>query len=66
MDNTLVAAALPTGPFTILEPRDQGIGEFYEVQERRATDFEALKFFFNDNIYLTSCSIKSALQGMKI
>ena len=25
----------------ILEPRDQEIDEFYVVQERRATDFEA-------------------------
>ena len=33
----------PTGPFTILEPKDQEIGEFYEVQERRATDIEAPK-----------------------
>ena len=33
----------PTGPFTMLVPQDQGIGEFYEVQERRATDFEAPK-----------------------
>ena len=31
----------PTDPFTILEPRDQDIGEFYEVHERRKTDFEA-------------------------
>ena len=34
-----------TGPFTILEPRDQGIGEFYVVQERRETDFEAPKLW---------------------
>ena len=27
----------------ILEPRDQDIGGFYLVQERRATDFEAPK-----------------------
>ena len=31
----------PTNPFTILELSDQEIGEFYVVQERRATDFEA-------------------------
>ena len=31
----------PANPFTILEPEDQGIGEFYVVQERRATDFKA-------------------------
>ena len=33
----------PTNPFTILVPHDQEIGEFYEVQERRTTDFEAPK-----------------------
>ena len=33
----------PTNRFTILEPRDQEINEFYFVQERRATDFEAPK-----------------------
>ena len=27
--------ALPTSPFTILEPQDQEIGKFYAVQERR-------------------------------
>ena len=31
----------PANPFTILEPEDQGIGEFYVVQERRVTDFKA-------------------------
>ena len=36
-------AELPPNPFTILEPCDQDIGEFYLVQERRATDFEASK-----------------------
>ena len=35
--------ANPTSPFTILEPQDQGIGEFYVAQKRRATDFEAPK-----------------------
>ena len=33
----------PTNIFPILEPQDQEIGEFYVVQERRATDFEAPK-----------------------
>ena len=33
----------PPGPFTILEPQDQEIGEFAVVQERRAADFEDLK-----------------------
>ena len=36
-------AGCPTGPFTVLKPRDEEIGEFYEVQKRRATDFKALK-----------------------
>ena len=31
----------PIGPFTILQPDDQEIGEFRAVQKRRATDFEA-------------------------
>ena len=30
-------------PFAIPEPHGQEIGEFYEVLERLATDFEALK-----------------------
>ena len=30
----------PTGPFTMLEPQDQEIGEFYVAQKRRATDFK--------------------------
>ena len=29
------------GPFEILEPQDLEIGEFFEVQVRFATDFEA-------------------------
>ena len=33
----------PTGPITILEPRDQEIGEFYVVQERHETDYKAKK-----------------------
>ena len=32
-----------TNPFTILEPQDQKIGEFYVVHDRRATDLEAPK-----------------------
>ena len=35
----------PTNPFTMLEPQDQEIGEFYVLQERRATDFEASKLW---------------------
>ena len=34
---------LPTGPFAILEPRDQAIVVQKGIQERRATDFEAQK-----------------------
>ena len=34
---------LPNGPFTILEPQDQEIGELYIVQERCATYFEVPK-----------------------
>ena len=32
---------ISTDPFKILEPRNQEIGEFYDVQEHRPTDFEA-------------------------
>ena len=39
----LLHSFIPTEHFTILEPRDQEIDEFYAVQERRATDFEAQK-----------------------
>ena len=34
-----------TGPFTILQPQDQEIGEFNSVQERCSTDFEAPKLW---------------------
>ena len=33
----------PTGRFTISEPQYQEIVEFFVVQERRGTDFEAPK-----------------------
>ena len=33
----------PTGTFTILEPQDQEISEFYVVQECRTAAFEAPK-----------------------
>ena len=33
----------PTGLFTILKLQDQEIDKFHAAQERRATDFEALK-----------------------
>ena len=32
---------LPTDPFTIFEPQAQEIGEYYVVQKRRTTDFDA-------------------------
>ena len=35
----------PTGPYSFVEPWDQEIGESYEGQERRATDFEAPKLW---------------------
>ena len=38
-------SAYPTNPFTIFYPRNQEIGEFKVVQERRATDFEAPKLW---------------------
>ena len=34
-----------TGPFTVLEPQDRGVGNFYVVQESRTTDFEASKLW---------------------
>ena len=46
---TVVSQALlkcicyPPGPFTILQPQDQESDEFCVLQERLATDFEALK-----------------------
>ena len=39
----VVLVVYPTGPFAICEPRDLQIGEFYEVQLRRTTYFEAPK-----------------------
>ena len=38
-----VPSCFPTNPFTISEPQDQEIDEFYEVLERRAMDFKARK-----------------------
>ena len=37
--------SVPTDPFTMLEPRDQEIGEFYEIQKLRWTDLEASKLW---------------------
>ena len=34
----------PTGRFTILEPEDQEIDEFYVVQKRRTMNLGARKF----------------------
>ena len=45
LEHTIFFYHDPTNPFTILEHSDQEIGEFYVVQERRATDFEALKMW---------------------
>ena len=42
---------IPTKPFTILDAQDQEIGETYVVQERRATDFEALKLWKSSSGY---------------
>ena len=39
----ITASLRPTGPLTILEPRDREIGEFYVVQKHQSTDFQALK-----------------------
>ena len=36
---------IPTDTFTIPEPQDHEIGEFYVVQKRRATDFKAPKLW---------------------
>ena len=33
----------PTSPFTILDPQDQEIDEFYVVEESRTADFEVSK-----------------------
>ena len=41
--NQLIIQPYPTGPFTIFEPQDQEIAEFYVVRERRTIDFEAPK-----------------------
>ena len=39
----LLFPGFPTGPFTIIEPPLQEIGEFYIVQESHAANFEAPK-----------------------
>ena len=39
----LLGSRIPIKPFTILQPHNQNISEFYVVQERRAGDFEALE-----------------------
>ena len=40
-----IKTSYPTGLFPVFEPQYQGIGEFYVVHERRATDFEARKLW---------------------
>ena len=40
---SVLSLTLPNGPFTILQPRDQEIGEFCEVQDSRTTDVKAPK-----------------------
>ena len=40
---SLPSSSPPTVPFTFLEPQDQEISQIHLVQERRATDFVALK-----------------------
>ena len=41
----VISLPYPTGSFTISEPRNQEIGEFYGVQERLVTDFKARKLW---------------------
>ena len=43
--NVQRCSIIPTGPFTNFEPQDQEIGEFYVIQERRTTNFEAQKLW---------------------
>ena len=45
MNCTFLHIMNQTGPLKILKPKDQEIGEFCVVQERYATDFEALKLW---------------------
>ena len=40
-DKKILNKAYPTSPFTISEPQNPSIGEFYIIRERRATDFKA-------------------------
>lgn len=45
----------PTFPFTVQEPRDQEMGEFYVVKKCLATDFEAPK--------LQKCQLANLFEG---
>ena len=45
IDGVRAYISYPTDPFAILDPQHQEIWEFYEVQKRRATDFEAPKLW---------------------
>ena len=47
---------LHASPFTVLEPRDQGIGKYCVVQKRRATDFEAPKLWKGRSLFLSFLS----------
>ena len=47
----------PTNPFTILEPQDQEIGEFYVVQERHMTDFKAPKLWMGSSGVQPICQL---------
>ena len=60
----------PTNPYTILEPRDQEIGEFYEVHECCVSDFPAQEMWegssgtgpFTDQHI--SCSSRTSRDGL--
>ena len=56
---TAAGRVLPSRPslFTISEPRNQEIGRIYEVQERRATDFEVAKGRSGSSISLSFPSL---------
>ena len=53
LDNSV--DSYPTGPFTISEPRNQEIGEFYVVQGRRTTYFEASKLWKGGSGSASAC-----------
>ena len=57
----------PTSPFTILEPQNPWIGEFYAVQERRATDKKGSKIVKGlvGYVYKENYTEDSRLDGFK-